>query len=66
MPPNDPTLYLCITCKTVPIEEIILFIITSWVSAQGIILLTDERSPGEIKKLKTLLLSLLRPSRTRR
>ena len=50
----------------VPIEEIIFFMITSWVSAQGIILLTDERSPGEIKKLKTLLLSLLRPSRTRR
>ena len=50
----------------VPIEEIIFFIITSWVSAQGIILLTDERSPGEIKKLKTQLLSRFRPSRTRR
>ena len=50
----------------VPIEEILFFIITSWVSAQGIILLTDERSPGEIKKLKTRLLTLLHPFRKRR
>jgi lycopene cyclase domain-containing protein len=50
----------------VPIEEIIFFIIASWVSAQGTILLVDERSPAQIKKLKTRLLSRLRPSRTLR
>ncbi len=49
----------------VPIEEIIFFIITSWVSAQGIILLTDERSPAEILKLKTQLLSRCRSNHSR-
>lgn len=37
----------------VPIEEIIFFIVTSWASVQGIILLTDERSPAAFHKLKT-------------
>ena len=50
----------------VPIEEIVFFIITSWVSAQGIVLLTDKHSPGEMVKLKTRLQNLLRPSQTSR
>lgn len=50
----------------VPIEEIIFFIITSWVSAQGIILLTDKRSLNELKKLRMRLQNLLHPSRISR
>jgi lycopene cyclase domain-containing protein len=43
----------------VPIEEAVFFLLTSWVSAQGIVLLTDERSPAEFNKLKTRLLGHL-------
>jgi lycopene cyclase domain-containing protein len=50
----------------VPIEEVIFFFLTSWVSAQGIILLSDERSPAELDKLKKLLQKRLSPSRDRR
>lgn len=50
----------------VPIEEVIFFFLTSWVSAQGIILLSDERSPAELDKLKKLLQKRLSPSRGRR
>lgn len=50
----------------VPIEEVIFFFLTSWVSAQGIILLSDERSPAELEKLKKLLQKRLSPSRSRR
>ncbi|HEY3289582.1 MAG TPA: lycopene cyclase domain-containing protein [Anaerolineae bacterium] len=41
--------------RDVPIEEIIFFIVTSWVSVQGIILLTDERSPAAFRKLRMRL-----------
>jgi lycopene beta-cyclase len=50
----------------VPIEEIIFFLIASWVSAQGIILLSDERSPRQFRHLKKQLQTRLSPSRNRR
>jgi lycopene beta-cyclase len=43
----------------VPIEEVVFFLITSWVSAQGVILLSDEHSPAELARLKTRLQYLL-------
>ena len=42
----------------VPIEEAIFFLLTTWVSAQGVILLSDERSP-------TVMKALARKARTR-
>jgi lycopene cyclase domain-containing protein len=43
---------------SVPIEEAIFFLLTSWVSAQGAILLSDERSP-------TVARALMRKAKTR-
>ena len=43
----------------VPIEEAIFFLLTSWVSAQGIIMLTDERSPEILNKLRFSVRRLL-------
>ena len=39
----------------VPIEEALFFLLTSWVSAQGVILLADERSHQTLARLKTQL-----------
>ena len=39
----------------VPIEEGIFFLLTSWVSAQGMILLVDERSHKVLDRIKTRL-----------
>jgi hypothetical protein len=50
----------------VPIEEAIFFLLTSWVSAQGIILLSDERSPSILNGLRKRLLRLLRRRRPAR
>ena len=50
----------------VPIKEAIFFLLTSWVSAQGVILLSDERAPGELAGLKTRLQSRRRCKHTDR
>ena len=50
----------------VPIEEVIFFFLTSWVSAQGVILLSDERSPAVFRQFKKRLQTRLFPSRNRR
>lgn len=39
----------------VPIEEAIFFLLTSWVSAQGVILLVDERSHQTLARVRTQL-----------
>ena len=41
----------------VPIEEAIFFLLTSWVSVQGVILLSDERAPGKLTRFRTRLQS---------
>lgn len=49
----------------VPIEEVVFFILTSWVSAQGIILLSDERSPAVMEDFKRRFRGLLPRARKR-
>jgi lycopene cyclase domain-containing protein len=39
----------------VPIEEALFFLLTSWVSAQGVILLVDERSHQTLARIRTRL-----------
>jgi lycopene cyclase domain-containing protein len=39
----------------VPIEEALFFLLTSWVSAQGVILLVDERSHQTLARIRTQL-----------
>lgn len=39
----------------VPIEEALFFLLTSWVSAQGVILLVDERSHQTLAHIRTRL-----------
>jgi lycopene beta-cyclase len=41
----------------VPIEEALFFLLTSWVSAQGVILLVDERSHNMLARARMLLQS---------
>ena len=49
----------------VPIEEVIFFLLTSWVSAQGVILLSNERSPTASRQVKMRHQTRLVPSRIR-